>query len=694
MANKKKTNTTKKRKSTNTKKRTQNTKKVISKDKVIKKIEKNIDKIVGNNKKENKLNINITILIYITLLFSEIVFRIFATENIFPITFIYILLFLIPISIILSFITSLFNKKTNLTITKILFIIIALIYSLNMVYKIKLGVYFSIDSLGLSNQVKSFMGDFFRTVFRNLIKILILFVPTISIHYIKDKIKYIEKKKVNILIYCIVLITSILIFITSLLIKKNNEYSIYNLCFKTNNNSLLVEKTGVSLSNIVEINKKIFKQNNDVDIQVTKILKKEEEIKYNTVDIDFDTLFTKTTDKNILTMNEYFKNQTGTKQNKYTGMFKNKNLILFMAESFNSFAVSESLTPTLYKLSHEGFVFENYYSPVILSTIGGEFQELTGLYPHIDLLSKKWRNGTNYYEYGLGKLFSDKNYNVNAYHNNQYNFQNRDSYLNALGFTNYTGCGNGLETKINCKIWPESDSEMINATINDYVNSDSPFMTYYVTVSGHMAYNWKNEMSKKHRDKVEKLNYPEDVKAYIATQIELDEALKNLINKLEESGKLDDTVIALVGDHYPYDISIDNINKASSYERDSVIEINHSNFILWNNKTKTKKIKKVGSQIDVLPTILNLFDIKYDSRLIIGKDILSDNEGLAIFNNNSWVSDKGKYFSATNTFIPNDENFTDYNEYVKSINEEVNNRVNMSRYIIENDYYNYIFNTK
>ena len=42
-------------------------------------------------------------------------------------------------------------------------------------------------------------------------------------------------------------------------------------------------------------------------------------------------------------------------------------------------------------------------------------------------------------------------------------------------------------------------------------------------------------------------------------------------------------------------------------------------------------IDKIGSQIDVLPTLLNLFGITYDSRLIIGQDILSNKEGIAIF---------------------------------------------------------------
>ena len=76
--------------------------------------------------------------------------------------------------------------------------------------------------------------------------------------------------------------------------------------------------------------------------------------------------------------------------------------------------------------------------------------------------------------------------------------------------------------------------------------------------------------------------YSKPVKAYLATQMELDRALELLIQKLEEKGILEDTVIALVGDHYPYTLSIDQINEVSTYPRDSIVEVNRSNFILWN----------------------------------------------------------------------------------------------------------------
>ena len=104
-------------------------------------------------------------------------------------------------------------------------------------------------------------------------------------------------------------------------------------------------------------------------------------------------------------------------------------------------------------------------------------------------------------------------------------------------------------------------------------------------------------------------------------------------------------------------------------------------------------VEKVGSQIDVLPTILNLFGVEYDSRLIVGKDILSNYEGLAIFSNYSWVSDFGTYFANGRRFVPKEgkELPIDQNEYIDRMKQRVSNSFTMSNLLIATDYYSYIF---
>ena len=169
---------------------------------------------------------------------------------------------------------------------------------------------------------------------------------------------------------------------------------------------------------------------------------------------------------------------------------------------------------------------------------------------------------------------------------------------------------------------------------------------------------------------------------------------ESLINNLKASNKLDDTVIVITGDHYPYTLSVDEINEISSYERDELFEVNHSNLIIWNNNDKIiKEVDKVGSQIDVLPTILNLFGVSYDSRLLIGNDILSDTEGLAIFSDHSFISDNGKYINSTKTFIPNNSvNLTD--NYLENMKLRVDNSFIASKMILETDIYRKVIGDK
>ena len=360
-------------------------------------------------------------------------------------------------------------------------------------------------------------------------------------------------------------------------------------------------------------------------------------------------------------------------------------MIFILAEGFNSIAVDKDLTPTLYKLTHNGFVFDNYYSPLFLSTTGGEFQASTGLIPSQETL-KLWKNEQPTISYALGNQFSKLGYTINSYHNWSYKYYKRHKTMPTLGYNSYLACGNGLEKEINCK-WLPSDVDMINVTFPKYSNN-SKFMTQYITVSGHAPYliSSANSIALKNKDYVADLKYSDNIKAYLATQIELDRALATLIESLEKQGILNDTVLVLTGDHYPYSLSIDEINEISSYKRDEIIEANHSNLIIWNNQITTPiKITKVASQIDVLPTILNLFDIPYDSRLLIGHDILSDTPGLAIFSDRSWVSDKGSYWSLQNKFVAKNKEVSQ--DYIDEINAQVANDFAISNQIIKYNFY-------
>ena len=635
--------------------------------------------------------LHLSILYFFILLYLEVIFRILKINTFFTINLLNIILFIITFAIILSLIGRIFkNSNVNKIINIIIIGILCLWFNVHFIYSELFDVYFSFSLIGLVDQAISFWKEGLGVISSNFLEIVLLFLPLIATIIFNKKIEFSRISKKELLILISSFIVSYLLFFSTLFINKEKEHSTYKLYFKVNNNALNIKKLGLINSSLVDIKRVVFGFEEEIKVIKLDLEEKEEKeqiqnkYKYNITEIDFKKLSDNEKDQTIKSMHEYFASDTGTLENKYTNYYEGKNLILFMAETFNEIAVSEDLTPTLYKLVNSSFKFNNYYTQTNNSTIGGEFQELTGLFADSSIFSI-WKKGTNTFPYGISTVFENLNYKTYAYHNHSYTFQGRNNYLASLGFDNFLGCRNGLEKKINCKLWPESDVEMINATYEDWINEDN-FIVFYATVSGHGEYSWSNSMSKKHKSEVEHLEYSDKVKAYIAAQIELDRALEILIEKLKEAKKLDDTVIALVGDHYPYYLTIDEINEAASYKKDAVVEVNHSNFILWNNKTKTIEINKVASQIDVLPTLYNLFGIDYDSRLIIGKDILSTSPGLAIFNDRSWVSDYGTYFAATNKFVPKDGVEIPDN-YVENTNNIVANKINMSKLIIEKDYY-------
>lgn len=612
--------------------------------------------------------INFVLIIYMEVMFGFLTFDSYSKT-----TIINIILFSLIISSLITVITSLFNKKI---INYIIYGILGFYFSLQYILKNVFGFFFSFDLFKLSDQVLKFGGETVLSILKNLYAIIIFFMPLILLIIFRKRF---ENKKNSIIISLIIMICSIGAFTFNVFIQKNDTNSIYYLYTSINDTALNNEKLGIINSGLIDTYRFIFgfKEN----VKPIKEEEKEElyDYDYNRINIDFDKL------KGNDLINNYLKNIDGSRKNKYTGMFEDKNLIYIVAESFNTIGVREDLTPTLYKLVNSGFVFNNYYSSNNLSTIGGEFQALTGLYADSSILST-WRSGNNYFPYGLGTVFKKYGYKTYAYHDHYYNFQDRNKYLKSLGFDNYKGCYNGLESKIKCNIWPEYDTEMINATVDDYINDDK-FMVYYMTVSGHLAYNFfGNEVASKNYNRVKDLSYGTSSKAYLATQIELNDALELLISKLEEHNRLDDTVIVILPDHYPYGLDIGSINELSSHQKDDVIGVNESSLIIWNSKMKNVTVDKVCMSIDVLPTVYNLFNIEYDSRLFAGNDILSNKAGLAIFNKRSWVTDRGKYYGSSNKYTGDMDN-----AYIDNINSIMNNRINISKLIVKNNYYKYLY---
>lgn len=636
--------------------------------------------------KNKKIVIHLWWIFYI--IFLELVYRGFIIGNIFSVNTLIVILFSIPFIVIFSTITTLFNEKVNRVLNIILVSALTLVTLAQIVYYNFYDSIFSFFSLTTgTGQVMQFWQMIIDVILRIWYIFVIILVPYILYLVFNKKFNYKRPNKT-------LIISEVLAFILSftgifLVVKFDNKgiYSLRRLLFSTHAPMLTIDKTGLLTMESIDVYRYVFGFEEEIYIEEKEEpIIKEETKEYNIYNIDFDKLISETNDKNLISMHKYFKSVEPTEKNKYTGLFKGKNLIFITAEAFDTIAIDKDITPTLYKMANNSFVFNNYYQPLYpVSTSDGEYMNLISLIPKEGIWSFRKTSELSM-PLGIGNMFKKEGYNAYAFHNHTYKYYERNKSHPNIGF-NYYGCGNGLEKKMNCKHWPNSDLEMVEASFDYFLEDDKPFLTYYMTVSGHLNYNfYGNNMASRNKKAVKNLNYSDAIKAYYATQIELDKALEKLLKTLDEKNLLEDTLIVLGPDHFPYGLTTKEMNEVSKTDRGDKFENYHTTLIMYNPSIERTEINKVVSGLDLLPTIYNLYGIDYDSRLLMGRDIFSDSEGLAILSDRSWITNKGTYNSVSKKFTSTtDEEVS--KEYIDEINSIVYQKFSMSSLILDYDYY-------
>ena len=430
---------------------------------------------------------------------------------------------------------------------------------------------------------------------------------------------------------------------------------------------------------------------------------------YNALDIDFQALADSASDSTLRSMAQYFGSLTPSKKNEYTGLFQGKNLVLITAEAFSPWFISRELTPTLYKLTHEGFVCENYYQPGWgQSTTGGEYAVMTGLLPTwVGSNVSFYASANDDMPFALGNQLRALGYRTGAYHDNIYNYYNRDKTHPNLGY-DYQGVGSGL-TMTEDGSWPYSDLEMVQNTIGDYidgyVSGGTPFHVYYMTVSGHGSYGWGHAMAAKNRAKAQAAypNASTQVQSYVAANLELENALTYLLEQLEAAGIAEDTVICMSADHYPYLLAepetdyYNELRGVVDSERDT--DRYRNALVLWcGGMENAVTVTEPCSAVDIVPTLSNLFGLEYDSRLLSGRDVLDKDYDagsasgsiplviLPTSSGNSWATAAGVFEASTRTFNAR-PGVTVEEDYVSRVNNIVALQYNYAQQLIARDYY-------
>ena len=416
------------------------------------------------------------------------------------------------------------------------------------------------------------------------------------------------------------------------------------------------------------------------------------EVKYNVMDIDFDALNALTEDKKLLAINDYCSKVTGTNQNEYTGMLKDYNLIVMCAESFSPAAIDKDLTPNLYKLTQQGIIFNNYYNTFPNTTTDGEYALMQGLYPDAGrskAVSSLYASRNSYLPFTLGNAFqSQRGVESFGYHNYRGSYYGRSESHPNMGYT-MKFAGDGMTFTTN---WPASDLEMMEQSVDDYIGKE-PFHAYYMTFSGHYRYDiGTNEMAKRNWDQVKDLPYSSNaIKAYLSCNIELDKAIGYLMERLEQAGVADRTAIVIAGDHFPYGLKDSEYAELIGHDIDGFSKFK-STLIFWvGGLEKNIVVDEYCCNVDVLPTILNLWGFEYDSRLLAGTDVFSDGTHAAVLVDKSFLTDK-VWFNASTGEIRYQVPESEIPEgYVENMNQLIATRFSISADILNTAYYNFVF---
>ena len=634
----------------------------------------------------------------------------------------HVLFFDIAIGAFLSFL--LYVSKG--IIKKILFIvanIIVLLYSflamIEIFIKINYDSSYPIKTIASNiSNVLSQYSDEVLDIAKNHLLLLFVFLLLLILFFLLSKILFINDtnkistQKIIIYISTIVLSTIFAVYIVNNNITNWSDNLVYNglktaiiYDLKINDNETfdfidIYLENNLKKSDETENNQELQNisdskiENNEYDV-----LKSLELDGYNIMDYDFEELNKTEQRLEFMRTNYYLDSLQATKKNKYTGLFKNKNLIMICAEAWNSIIVNKELFPTMYRLIHNGFRLNNFYQPhSSSSTSSGEYSFMTGMIPVEDDYSFRDCIENNM-GFSISSKLHNEGYTTYSFHNGVSTYYNRDeTHAELMDFDEFFANDTGL-FEILHKQWPD-DIELFDCTF-DKLPKNKPFMAYYMTYTAHMPYDDKESRQYlDYKDKIEKV-YGDTksmvYKNYVAKNMALEEALTNLIANLEKNNMLNDTVICMVPDHYPYGLYRSNQfthtkdNYVAELYNDKTIDEDKikrdkTEIILWcgslenTDKDKVMEINKPTCTVDLTPTLLNLFGVEFDSRIYPGHDIFSSAEGMVIYQDGRFLIDG---YACQNGYEDVPPEYQIYKNKVINAN-------NYCKFNIKNDYYGYL----
>lgn len=398
--------------------------------------------------------------------------------------------------------------------------------------------------------------------------------------------------------------------------------------------------------------------------------------------------------------------------NKYTEIYKGKNVIFMHLESMMTFFVDleingVEITPNLNKLTKEGLYFTNFYPQISVGTSSDTEHTVNN-----SLLPVS--SGTVFVSYydrnyvSIEKLLANKGYYTFSMHGNKASMWNRDKMHPSLGYKEmYFQDSYEIDDVVGLGLSDVSFYKQIIPILTEIENTNENYMGTIITLSNHTPFSdldkyseygeldlsYKTTITDEYGITREVIyDYLEGTKLgnYIKSAHYADMALGQFIDALYENNIMNDTVFVMYGDHdarlsrnefnYYYNY---NFETGQIKEEDDPTYIDYDYYaneinrktplIIWTKNHKIKgQVDYYMGMIDVMPTVGNMLGIT--NKYALGHDIFETKwNNIVSFPNGNFLTKNVYYNNSKEEYKPltNDPIDETYIEDCKEYTEKI-----------------------
>ena len=632
---------------------------------------------------------------------EEMIFRVINEADLLTLSTLRILVEVIIISGLFSFLINLCKHSIAKKILLGLVLFVGAFYTcFQLGFNSFIGVFASLNASSQLGAVVDYIKDFFDSFKYEYFSTLIPFVGYIGVLIVfrknkldRTSIKWTAISTLIIEVICIAL------YAGSILIPglQNNLQLVSNkeLFMTASNPAIAVDQYGTFGFFFIDLKTYLFPVEIE-EAQFTEVIERNEEItEFSRVidDTAWKQLISNEQDQTKKEIMTYLINQDITDKNDMTGIFKDKNVIFIMGESVNDIiAEYPKYYPNFAKILEHSYFYENNYSPRnSCATLNNEFSGMTSLYSIVNTCTASSYKG-NVYPESLFNIYKKAGYTTFSAHDYTEAYYPRPTVHKNMGSEDYYNVQRlGIKYSNEYRNWADDDdffAKVLKIIDQKQTTKDTKFMAWLTTVSSHQPYTVDSNQGNKYFNMTNGTNFPTDVRRFMSKLKIVDDALGVLLEGLEKRGILDDTVIVFYGDHYPYGISKDNLNKVLSYNTKNDMNAEQVPFFIYNPSIEGETKKEYTSYVNVLPTMANLFGLDYDPRYYVGQDLFSDDyQSIVVFADGSWKNEIAYYNASKNSI----KYYTDKQysaEEIKNINNTVKSKISFSNKIVKTNFFN------